>query len=115
MSIGVEGSRNRASRCETGELNGTLIWKALHPVGDGEQLKDFKQENEMRKSAYQNELSESNVEERFEGVSLEARRAVFEEVYRSVGEKLNLSNGGKIQVIEESKMDTPWGIIRYGV
>lgn len=50
----------------------------MHPVGDGEQLKYFKQENEMKKSAY---LSESTVEERFEGVSLEAGRAVFEAVY----------------------------------
>lgn len=53
----------------------------MHSVGDGEQLKYFKQENEMKKSAYQNELSESTVEERFEGVSLEAGRAVFEVVY----------------------------------
>lgn len=54
----------------------------------------------MRKSAYQNELSESNVEERSEAVSLEARRAVFEVVCVSVGANLNLSNG-KLQVIEE--------------
>lgn len=73
----------------------------MHPVGDGEQLNYFKQENELRKSAYQNELSGSNVEERFEGVSLEAGRAVSEVVYLRVGEKLNLSNGVKIQVIEK--------------
>lgn len=54
----------------------------MHPVGDGEQLKYFKQENEMRKSAYQNELSGSNVEERFEGVSLEAGRAVSDSLLK---------------------------------
>lgn len=79
----------------------SVTWRALCPVGDGEQLKHFKQENEMRKSFYQNALSESNVEERFEGVGLETGRAVFEVVYLRVGEKLNLSNGGKNQVIEK--------------
>lgn len=45
--------------------------RTFYPVGDKEQSKDFKQETEMRKSACQNELSESNVEEQCEGLSPE--------------------------------------------
>lgn len=50
METSIEGSKNGASRCETGEPNSTLRWRALHPVGDGEQSKDFKQKIETRQS-----------------------------------------------------------------
>lgn len=61
METNVKGARSRASRCETGEQNSIWIWRALYPVDNGEQFKDFKQQTEMRISVYKNELPESKV------------------------------------------------------